>query len=105
MCGFILFLKKIRAIFKLEYMCSVFTLFIIFMRVVEQKFLINSLTNDKILGWSKFKGFAVNKINETEELKFVLGREENIFQEEENACYQLFLLFPKRFQRLLSRRC
>ena len=38
----------------------------------------NSLPIGEILDWSKLKAFADDKINVTKELKFVLGREENI---------------------------
>ena len=54
----------------------------------------NSIPNDKILDWSKLKAFADDKINVTEELKFVLGRVENIVGKGEN-----FLLFPQWFQK------
>ena len=46
--------------------------------------LVNSLPYDKILGWSKFKAFADNKMKL---LKL------------ENADYQHFLLFPQCFQK------
>ena len=59
---------------------------------------VNSLLNDKIQDWSKLKAQADNKINATEESKFVLQRVENIVQKEENAGYQHFLLFPRCFQ-------
>ena len=59
----------------------------------------NSLPNDKILDWSKFKAFADDKMNVTKELKFVSGREENIVGKGENAGYQHFLLFPQCFQK------
>ena len=39
---------------------------------------INFLPNNKILDWSKLKGFADDKINVTEKLKLVLERVENI---------------------------
>ena len=58
------------------------------------------LPNDKIIDWSKLKAFADDKINVIKELKFVLGREENIVGKGENAGYQHFLLFPQCFQRL-----
>ena len=38
---------------------------------------LNSLPNDKILDLSKLKAFADDKINETQKLKFKLGRLEN----------------------------
>ena len=59
----------------------------------------NSLPNDKIVDWLKLKAFADDKINVTEKLKFVLGREENNLGKGENAGYQHFLLFPKCFQK------
>ena len=60
---------------------------------------INSLPNDKFLDWSKLKGFADEKINVAEKLKFVLQRVENIVGKGENAGYQHFLLFPQCFQK------
>ena len=44
---------------------------------------------------------ADNKINLTQNLKFVLGNVENILGKGENAGYQHFLLFPKCFQKFL----
>ena len=49
---------------------------------------------DKILDWSTLKAFADDKINETEKLKFILEKVENIVGKGENAGYQHFLLFP-----------
>ena len=48
---------------------------------------VNFWPNDKILEQSKFKTFADNKINVTKELKFVLGRSENIVGIGENSVY------------------
>ena len=45
----------------------------------------NSLTNDKILDWSKLKPFADDKRFVTEKLKFVLERVENMVGIGENA--------------------
>ena len=69
---------------------------------------INSLPNDKILALSKLRAFAValsklrafadDKINVTQKLKFILGREENIVGKGENAGYQHFLLYSPYFQ-------
>ena len=59
---------------------------------------IKTRSNDNILDWSKLKAFTDDKINVAEELKFVLGREENIVGEGENAGYQHFLLFLQCFQ-------
>ena len=53
----------------------------------------------KILDWSRFKVFADDQMNVTKELKFVLGREENIVGKGENAGYQHFLFFPQCFQK------
>ena len=53
----------------------------------------------KVSDWSKLKGFADNKINVSETLKFVLQRVENIVGKGENAGYQHFLLFPQCFQK------
>ena len=41
-----------------------------------------------MLDWSKLKAFADEKINVTQELKFVSGRKENIVGKGENAGYQ-----------------
>ena len=46
--------------------------------------------------------FAGDKIDVNEQLKFGLGRVENIVGKGENAGYQNFLLFPQCFKRLLS---
>ena len=56
----------------------------------------NSLPNDKISKWFKFKAFADDKINVTTELKLVIfiGMEKNIVGKGQNAGYQHFLLFP-----------
>ena len=59
----------------------------------------HSLPNDKILDWSNLKAFADDKINMTENLKFVRGREENIEGKGENAGCQHFLFFPQCFQK------
>ena len=60
---------------------------------------VNSLPNDVFLGWSKFKAFADDKINDNENFKFVLGRVENIVGKGENAGYQPFLLYLQCFQK------
>ena len=41
--------------------------------------MVNSLPNDEILGWSKLKAFADDKIHVTEKLKFVLAMVTSIF--------------------------
>ena len=45
------------------------------------------------------KAFADDKMNMAEELKFVLGREENIVEKAGNAGYQHFLPFSQCFQK------
>ena len=72
--------------------------------------MINPLPKDNFFDWSKFKELADDKINVTENLKFVLGRAEKIAGKGENASYQHFLLFLPCFQKasfpvLLSRDC
>ena len=64
--------------------------------------LINSFPNNIFLGLSKLKGFADDRMNVTEKLKFLLGRVENIVEKGENDGYQHFLLFPQGFQKLSS---
>ena len=44
--------------------------------------LINSLLNNKFLGWSKFKAIADGEINVNQNLKIVLRRVENIVNKE-----------------------
>ena len=61
---------------------------------------IGTLTNDKILDWSKLKALADDKIDVTEKLKFVLGRVENTVVKGENAGYQHFLNSPQCFQKV-----
>ena len=62
--------------------------------------LLKILPNNEILDWSKFKAFEDDIINANQNLKFVLGRVDNIVGKGENAGYQHFLLFPKCFQKL-----
>ena len=59
---------------------------------------LDSLPNDKMLGWSILKAFAEDKLNVTKELTFVLEKEENIVGKGENAGNQYFLLFLQCFQ-------
>ena len=61
---------------------------------------LNSLPNKKILGQSKVKAFADDKINLTEKLKFVLGRVKSIVGQGENAGYQHFSFSHNVFKRL-----
>ena len=64
---------------------------------------LNSLPNDKILGQSKFKAFADDKMKVQKKkiiiMKFVKEREETIVGKGENAGYQHFLLFSQCFQK------
>ena len=60
--------------------------------------IVNSLPNDKILDWSKFKAFAEDKENVTQKLKFMFKMVENLVGKGENSGYQHFLLFPQCFQ-------
>ena len=55
--------------------------------------LINALPNDKNLHWSKFKAFAVNKINVIVKLKSILGRVENIVGKEEKMLVTIIFSF------------
>ena len=59
---------------------------------------VNPLPNNKILALTKLKGFADDKINVTQKMKFVLGRIENIVGKGENTGDQHFLLFPLCFR-------
>ena len=52
---------------------------------------VNSLPNDKFLDMSKLKGFADDKLNVAEKMKFV--------EKGENAGNQHILLFPQCFQK------
>ena len=67
-----------------------------------------SLSNDKFLDLSKFKAFADDKSNVTENLKFSLGRIENNSGKGGNADYQhmliasICLFFQYIFKSLLS---
>ena len=62
----------------------------------------NSLPNDKSFDWSKLKAFADDKKPVNVNLKFDLGRIENIVGKGKNAAYQHFLLFPPCFLKLSS---
>ena len=59
---------------------------------------LNSLPNNTILDWSKFKALADDKINGTKKIKIVLGMVENILGKGENAGFQHFLIFARCFQ-------
>ena len=76
------------------------------LRVKKQKknmdISLKPLPDDKILGLSKLKAFADDKLNVTQNAKVVYHRIENIVGKEENAGYQHFLLFPQCFQKAFS---
>ena len=61
--------------------------------------LFKTLPHYKILGQSKLKVFAGDKINVAEKFWFILERVENIVGKGENAGHQHFLLFPQCFQK------
>ena len=61
--------------------------------------LFNSLPNDKIIACSKFKSLADDKIDMTQNLKFVLERVENILGKGENADYQHFLIVQECYEK------
>ena len=57
------------------------------------------LPDDTFLDWSKLVAFVDDKVNETQNLKFALGRVDNIVGKGENGGYLHFLLFPQCFQK------
>ena len=61
-----------------------------------------SLPKDKILGWSKVKAFADDKLKVAKIMISVFDCVENIVGIGENAGYQHFLLFPQHFQKASS---
>ena len=62
--------------------------------------LLNSLPNETNLAWSILKAFADNKIYETEKLKFVLGRVENITEKKKMLVTSIFSFSNNVFKRL-----
>ena len=60
----------------------------------------HSLPDDTF--FSKLKAFADDKLNNTQNIKFVFKRIENIVVKGENAGYQHFLLFPTMFSKCFS---
>ena len=62
---------------------------------VSESFIVNLLSDDKILGFSELKPFADDKSDVPQNLNFVFGRVENIVGKGENA----------GFKRLLFRGC
>ena len=59
----------------------------------------NSLPDDKMLDWSKFKGFADNKINVNGKLKSVLGRVEKHCGKRRKCWLPAFSSFPTMFSK------
>ena len=66
--------------------------------------LFNPVPKNKIPDWCKFKAFADDKIDVTENLKIILWSLENIMGKGENAGYQHFLLSSPCFQMASSTR-
>ena len=60
------------------------------------------LPNDKVLGFSKLKALADDKLNVAIMIIPVFDRLENILGKGENADYQHFLLFPQCFPKGFS---
>ena len=65
--------------------------------ILNKKYSFNSLPNDKILYYSKFKAFADDKINNSQKLKCVMEGVENIAGKGENVGHQHFILFAQCF--------
>ena len=62
---------------------------------------LNSLSNDKILEWSKLKAFAEDKINVNEKLKFGLRRIKTLWEKEKMLVTSIFSFSHNAFKRLL----
>ena len=60
---------------------------------------INPLPNDNFFDWSKLKELADNKIDVTENLKFVFGRAENIVGKRKKCWLPAFSPFPTVFSK------
>ena len=58
---------------------------------------LNSLLSDKILALTKLRGFADDKINVTQKLKFVLDWVENIVGKRRKCWKPALSPFPKMF--------
>ena len=69
--------------------------------VVESRECVLSLLHDKILDWSIFKSLADNKINVTQNLKFVLGKVENIWEKEKMLVTSIFSFSKNVFKSIL----
>ena len=62
----------------------------------------DSLPNDKILDWSKFKAFADDNVNVNEQLKFGMRRTEKLWKKEKMLVTSIFFFSHNVFKRLLS---
>ena len=62
-------------------------------------FMFNPLPNDQILASTKLKGFADDKINVTQKLKFVLGRVEKLVEKEKTLVTSIFSFSNNAFKR------
>ena len=62
----------------------------------------NSLPNDKIFSFTKFKALADDELSVTKVMSYGFDMVENIVEKGENAGYQHFLLFPQCFQKSFS---
>ena len=65
-------------------------------------FFFNPFLHDKILGQTKLKAFADDKLNVTKMIISIFDREENIAGKEEIACASDFSFSCNVFKRLLS---
>ena len=55
------------------------------LNLIQTTYFFNSLSNDKILDWSKLKAFADDKIKLLKKMIFVFNRVKNIVGKTENA--------------------
>ena len=64
----------------------------------------NSIPNDQVLGWSKLKAFADDRIKLAKMMIFFVDQVENIAGKGENAGHQHFLLFihPSKTGRIMG---
>ena len=61
--------------------------------------ILNSLPNDNILDWPKFKAFADYKLKMVQIIKFLFDGVENVIEKSENNGYQHLILFRQCFQK------
>ena len=81
---------------------QILSLWLVHLSIGSWSLIFNPLPDDKILGLSKLKAIAEDKLNVTQDIIVVFSRIENIVEKEENAGYQHFLLFPQCFQKASS---